>query len=53
MQQKALLGVANTLPTSGKELLKIPGIGKKVMEKYGKKLLEIVDEVRLGINEPE
>ncbi len=53
MQQKALLGVANTLPTSGKELLKIPGIGKKVMEKYGKKLLEIVDEFRLGINEPE
>lgn len=53
MQQKALLGVANTLPTSGKELLKIPGIGKKVMEKYGKKLLEIVDEFRWGINEPE
>lgn len=53
IQQKALLGVANTLPTSGRELLKIPGIGKKVIEKYGKKLLEIVDEFRLGINKPE
>lgn len=48
MQQKALLGVANTLPADGKELLKIPGIGKKVLEKYGKKLLEMVDAFRLG-----
>lgn len=53
IQQKALLGVTNTLPTSGRELLKIPGIGKKVIEKYGKKILEIVDEFRLGINKPE
>ena len=35
LQQKALLGVANTLPTTGKELLAIPGIGKKVAERYG------------------
>ena len=32
---EALLGVANTLPTTGKELLAIPGIGKKVAERYG------------------
>lgn len=46
LQQKALLGITNTLPTGSKELLAIPGIGKKVIEKYGMKLLEIVDGYR-------
>lgn len=49
LQQKALLGVANTLPTTGKELLTIPGIGKKVAERYGATLLEMVDHYRLNI----
>lgn len=48
--QKALLGIANTLPTSGKDLLKIPGIGKRVVERYGIKLLEIVDRYRMNID---
>lgn len=48
--QKALLGIANTLPTSGKDLLKIPGIGKRVVERYGIKLLEIVDRYRINID---
>lgn len=51
LQQKALLGVANALPTNKKELLAIPGIGKKIIEHYGIKLLEFVDQYRLGINE--
>ena len=42
LQQKALIGVCNTLPTHPKDLLKIPGIGKKVIENYGEALLEIV-----------
>lgn len=46
LQQKALLGICNSLPTDSRELLKIPGIGKKVVEKYGVCLLEIVDEFR-------
>lgn len=46
LQQKALIGVANTLPVSGRDLLKIPGIGKKVVENYGAKLLEIVEAYR-------
>ncbi len=50
LQQKALLLVANTMPTRSKELLAIPGIGKKVVERYGIRLLEIVDEYRLKIN---
>lgn len=47
LHQKALLGVVNTLPTTGKELLAIPGIGKKVVERYGAMLLELVDGYRL------
>lgn len=46
LHQKALIGICNLLPTTGKELMKIPGIGKKVAVKYGAKLLEIVDEYR-------
>ncbi|WP_106829680.1 HRDC domain-containing protein [Parabacteroides pacaensis] len=46
LQQKALLGITNTLPASSKELLAVPGIGKKVIEKYGEQLLKIVDEYR-------
>lgn len=46
LQQKALLGIVNTLPSSSKELLAIPGIGKKIMEKYGVRLIEIVDKYR-------
>lgn len=50
LQQKALLGIANTLPTGSRELLAIPGIGKKVIERYGVKLLELVDDYRLKTN---
>jgi superfamily II DNA helicase RecQ len=46
LQQKALIGVVNTLPVSGRDLLSIPGIGKKIVENYGAKLLEIVDEFK-------
>lgn len=48
LHQKALLGIANTLPTNGKELLAISGIGKKVAERYGVKLLEIVNNYRFA-----
>lgn len=44
LQQKALIGIANSLPVTGKELLNIPGIGKKIIEKYGAVLLQMVDE---------
>lgn len=48
LHQKALLGIANTLPTNSRELLTIPGIGKKVAERYGAKLLEIVNDYRFA-----
>lgn len=51
LQQKALLGITNTLPTTGKELLLVPGIGKKVLERYGARLLEIVDAYRFTVTD--
>lgn len=45
-QQKALLGLANRMPSTKAELLAIPGIGKKIVEKFGVKLIEIIDEYR-------
>ena len=44
LQQKALLGISNTLPTNSKELLAVPGVGKKIVERYGAVLLDMVDE---------
>lgn len=46
LQQKALLGIANTLPTGSKELLSVPGVGKKIIEKYGAILIEMIDAYR-------
>lgn len=46
LQQKALIGITNTLPANNRELLSIPGIGKKIVELYGMKLLELVETYR-------
>ncbi|MDF9830079.1 HRDC domain-containing protein [Parabacteroides sp. PF5-6] len=46
LQQKALLGIVNLLPSNSKELLMIPGIGKKVVENYGQELMEMIDRYR-------
>lgn len=42
LQQKALLGIANLLPGSAAELVRIPYFGGRSMEKYGAELLAIV-----------
>ena len=44
LSQKALIGIVNELPTSGKELLRMPGFGKKSLEMFGKEILAIVQE---------
>ncbi len=44
LTQKALIGIVNELPTSGKELLRMPGFGKKSWEMFGKEILAIVQE---------
>ena len=44
LTQKALIGIANELPISGKELLRMPGFGKKSLEMFGKEILALVQE---------
>lgn len=44
LTQKALIGIVNELPTSGKELLRMPGFGKKSLDMFGKEILAIVQE---------
>ncbi|KAA6315780.1 hypothetical protein EZS27_033812, partial [termite gut metagenome] len=44
IQQKALLGIVNSLPQDASELLRILYIGKQTVEKHGEKLLDIVNQ---------
>ena len=44
LTQKALIGIVNELPTSGRELLRMPGFGKKSLEMFGTEILAIVQE---------
>ncbi len=44
LTQKALIGIVNELPISGKELLRMPGFGKKSLDMFGKEILAIVQE---------
>ena len=46
LHQKALLGLANRMPTNRSELLAIPGIGKRIVEKFGKDIIAIIDDYR-------
>ncbi|MDR0765912.1 MAG: AAA family ATPase [Odoribacteraceae bacterium] len=43
LQQRALVGIANALPRSRDEMLDVPGVGKIVVERHGRKILEIID----------
>ena len=44
LTQKALIGIVNELPISGRELLRMPGFGKKSLEMFGREILAIVRE---------
>ena len=44
LPQRALIGIVNELPTSGKELMRLPGFGKKTLQLFGKEILAIVQE---------
>ena len=46
LQQRALHGVANLLPTSKRALSRIPYLGKRGIERYGIDLLRLVEEYR-------
>ena len=47
LQQKAILGITNLLPADLHALSRIPWLGKKTIEKYGDRLLEITREYML------
>jgi hypothetical protein len=44
LQNKSMIGIANTLPSTADELLMIPGIGKIKVKKYGAAIIEIIEE---------
>lgn len=44
LSQKALVAIVNELPVSGRELLRMPGFGKKSLQMFGKEILAIVQE---------
>mgnify|MGYP002315189813 CR=1 FL=1 len=46
LQQKAILGISNLLPTDEASLLCIPYMGKKGVEKHGNAILEMVKAYR-------
>lgn len=46
LQQKALIGISNSLPADRKALLDVPGIGKKILDMYGEELLELIDRYK-------
>lgn len=55
LTQKSLMGIVNLLPSDEKELLLIPGIGKKYIESYGETTLRMVGEAvkTFGYTKPE
>ena len=55
IQQKAILGISNLLPSDKAMLVRIPYFGKKGVEKYGGVILEMVRVYRKqkGLAEPE
>jgi len=44
LSQMALIGIVNSLPQDSQQLLRISGVGKKTLEKYGEEILQIVEE---------
>lgn len=43
MRNITIIALANNTPRNKKDLLKIPGIGKKMLETYGDEILEIIE----------
>lgn len=44
ISQKALLGIADALPTTGKNLLKVSGMGAVTVSKYGSEIIQLVED---------
>lgn len=46
LRQKSLLAIADALPSTPRELLKVDGIGKKTIDQYGQEILKIVADYK-------
>ncbi len=46
--QKALTGIANTMPLTMQELMEIKGVGKTFAENYGQTVIKIISDYRDG-----
>ena len=44
ISQRAVLGISNSLPGNKHQLLKVNGLGRRKLDKYGNEILEIVEE---------
>jgi DNA topoisomerase-3 len=44
MSDRVLLAIAEQAPKTAAELLAVPGVGIKVVEKYGSQIYRILDE---------
>jgi len=44
MSQMALIGITNLLPQDSKQLLRVPGVGKAILSRFGAEILQIVQE---------
>jgi superfamily II DNA helicase RecQ len=44
LSQMALIGITNLLPQNEAQLIRIQGVGKVTLEKYGEEILEMVQE---------
>ncbi|MBR5070088.1 MAG: HRDC domain-containing protein, partial [Bacteroidales bacterium] len=42
LHNATLIALVNNLPSNEKELLAMPGIGKRILEAFGKEILEII-----------
>ena len=49
--KRTLLAIVNALPTNEEELLNVPGMGKVSVGRYGKEILQIVDDYLRESNE--
>ena len=52
LQNKALLGIANIVPTDARTLSMIPYFGEKGLKKYGEEILEMVQTYAKSKNIP-
>jgi len=44
LSQMALIGITNLLPLDSAQLLQIPGVGKRTVDRYGEAILQIVQQ---------